>query len=749
LDLLTTVVASNVDNSNGNQDRPSVPQRGYERYSVPIPIVATYTERDSLSRKLVRRLQRPFRGTELAHGVAVIGLGGTGKTQLVLRYIEKHKAAYDAVFWIDAQNEGTARSSFEHCCQQLNLPIQGHTDKKALHDSPFVHMFFHWLACRGKAQEWLVVVDGADDLTWAIRALIPKGRMGTVIVTSHDRDASTLLSEKSEIINVDAMTSIESWKLLRNVIDSQWSYVISKDTDDLLATTAEHLDKLPLAIDLVGRRIRTVARSRQVPCGSDGEESLKSILRDYLNDLKLHRRELLGDTRLSLTPSYQKTVWTVWETSLASLQKFERHPAQLLSLMAQLGGTDTHSDLFWGASSGLSTASEQLGIKIPSWLGEMLRLKDDGTWDHFVYREAVDILQRFGLVRPSPAGTTMHGLVKWRAAEDATSPEEWTWFLLFIVAVAVDLKRNFSMRIIEHLELDMLTHLPTTTDLIKRKTCLSGKGLVWAWMSISSFLEKQSRWTDCEELHEAVLSLHSSSLGEMHATTASSKLRLEELRARREKNERALEKRPRGGGYEKIAETGPALISWAELAVRNRRRSYGGLKPSYGEESKASYGGESSLSHRRPSKPSNGGLARMLGILDESQSVSDPNLKSRKSSRKVESKRPSRKERAQPLYATSINMAEMTVPDERQSKSDSAFQSKKSSNILGSKRPSTKQRARPSYRAHSSSSETDSWDESDSESDRSMRSKNRVSLPEIRIFYAGLHALAAESSRNQ
>lgn len=553
-----------------------------------------------------------------------------GKTQLVLRYIEKHKATYDAVFWIDAQNEETARSSFEHCCQQLNLPTQGHTDKLALQDSPFVHMFFHWLACRGDGQEWLVVVDNAVDLTWGVRALIPKGRMGTVIVTSHDRDASTLLNEKSEVINVDFMTSDESRSLLMKAIDSQWSYENSKDTHALLKTTVEHLDNFPLAIDLAGRRIRTVARSRQVPCDSGYEERFKRILREYLDDLKLHRRELLGDTGLCWTTSYQKTVWTVWETSLASLQKFERYnPVQLLSLMARLGGIVIQIQLFEQASSGLSTASEQLGIEIPPWLGEMLKLKDDGSWDDFVYREAVGVLQRFGLVRPLQGfnpGVAMLGLVKWRAAEEAASSEEWTWFLVFVVAVCLD---GLALSQRPHSPTlggpYMLIHLPTTTDLIKKKTCLSDKALASAWMSISSFLETESRWSDCEELHEAVLSLHLDSLGERHAITALSKLRLDELRVRRGKSEfperaqkmrsrgkedetiaqkgpllskrlldellvrrgksereRAQKKRTDGEGFEPVAETGPALAPCSKsLAVRDKSRSTGKSKPLY------------------------------------------------------------------------------------------------------------------------------------------------------------------------
>ncbi|KAK3614257.1 hypothetical protein LTR56_027370 [Elasticomyces elasticus] len=52
--------------------------------SVPFTTFTTYTERSGLSAQLEEKLCQPCRGKKLAHAVTVTGLGGTGKTQLVL-----------------------------------------------------------------------------------------------------------------------------------------------------------------------------------------------------------------------------------------------------------------------------------------------------------------------------------------------------------------------------------------------------------------------------------------------------------------------------------------------------------------------------------------------------------------------------------------------------------------------------------------------------------------------------------------
>jgi KaiC/GvpD/RAD55 family RecA-like ATPase len=87
---------------------------------VPLATVSTYADRPELSKELEEKLSKTH-GTGLAHAAAVVGIGGTGKTQLVLHYIEKHKAEYDPVLWIDVRTKETARSSYERCCRELGL----------------------------------------------------------------------------------------------------------------------------------------------------------------------------------------------------------------------------------------------------------------------------------------------------------------------------------------------------------------------------------------------------------------------------------------------------------------------------------------------------------------------------------------------------------------------------------------------------------------------------------------------------
>lgn len=80
--------------------------------SVPVTTVSTYIERPYLSEERKVKLEKRHGGAGLAYAAAVTGLGGTGKTQLVLRYIEGHEEEYDTVLWIDVRSEETARLSY-------------------------------------------------------------------------------------------------------------------------------------------------------------------------------------------------------------------------------------------------------------------------------------------------------------------------------------------------------------------------------------------------------------------------------------------------------------------------------------------------------------------------------------------------------------------------------------------------------------------------------------------------------------
>lgn len=138
------------------------------------------------------------------------GLGGTGKTQLALRFIEEHEEEYDTVLWIDVRGQKTARSSHERCYRALGLAVDAPTNDGPLQDVPAVQAALSWLRGRMPDKRWLVVVDNEDDLSWDVCSIFPQGRAGTLILASQDAQASRLLGGRTPLVKVDARESGEA-----------------------------------------------------------------------------------------------------------------------------------------------------------------------------------------------------------------------------------------------------------------------------------------------------------------------------------------------------------------------------------------------------------------------------------------------------------------------------------------------------------------------------------------------------------
>jgi hypothetical protein len=107
---------------------------------------------------------------------------------LALRYVEDHRKEYGPIFWIDARSPETVRSSFELCAAALLLPVDKASGQAAfLEHSPAVVSVLRWLRAREESdKEWLVVIDNADDVSWHLDAIVPRGLRGNVIITQVD-----------------------------------------------------------------------------------------------------------------------------------------------------------------------------------------------------------------------------------------------------------------------------------------------------------------------------------------------------------------------------------------------------------------------------------------------------------------------------------------------------------------------------------------------------------------------------------
>jgi len=480
--------------------------------SVPFATAPTFTERPQLSQELLERLGKAH-GTGLAHATAVIGLGGTGKTQLVLRYIEERQENYDTIFWIDVQSEETARSSYERCCRMAGLPIEAATDDVPLHYTPAVQAVLSWLDSKGEDKRWLVVLDHADDLSWDVGGIVPKGKAGTVIVTSQDSQAARLLGGRTPAVRVDAMEPEEAVRLVANYFDKSLCY--GDSCRILIEEITECLDRLAFAMDLAGTRV-------QVDVENGG--NLATALHHYLADYRRSKDELLRDEEFASISTYKKTVWTAWETSLASLRRAEDrqsniYPIQLLRFATMLDRANVQDELFRLASVGLQEACRRLDIKTPAWMQGLLDRGDDDRWDDFSYRATVKLLLRYGLVRPIAEpwnGITMHGLVGWRASVGMDREQYWRLYLAFISAICARLSlKTYN----GHFRRHVLVHFPANMELLKNEVGLKAEGLWCLWTNLGSVLYEEGKWNEAEELQVKVMEARSRVLGEEHPDT--------------------------------------------------------------------------------------------------------------------------------------------------------------------------------------------------------------------------------------
>lgn len=195
---------------------PIASQRQHLRYSVPLETVHSYTERHGLSSAIEEKLRKCHESNSVLHALAIYGLGGTGKTQLALKYIEGHKNDYNPILWIDAKDPKTVRSSFEQCAAELQLSVDiASTQESALADSTTVRAVLRWLWDRKESDDkWLVVFDNADDISWGLNKVLPKGRRGNIIITSQDNQLPRLFKSGCETLRVDIMEPLEAKALL-------------------------------------------------------------------------------------------------------------------------------------------------------------------------------------------------------------------------------------------------------------------------------------------------------------------------------------------------------------------------------------------------------------------------------------------------------------------------------------------------------------------------------------------------------
>ncbi|KAJ7815459.1 hypothetical protein B0H13DRAFT_2293374 [Mycena leptocephala] len=287
------------------------------------------------------------------HVSVLYGLGGAGKTQTGLKFVEESSrlGRFSTVFFIDTSTLGTLKLSFQGLAVAMHA---GDTTEHAL----------QWLITQ--RTEWLLLFNNADNTGIDLQQFMPRCSHGSILITTrnpalcvHAPDSHYRLSDMEEADAVEL--------LLRSSL------------------TEYSPEKKQIAREIV----QAGAYISKTSVG----------LERYLDLYMQHRARLLKEKPAQTQDGYAFTVYTTWEISFKCLSK----PAvQLLQLCSFLHHEGINETIF-------SRAIHYKGIE----LGELGPTTEDlrdareflaqfvapsGTWIHLTFEEVMAEIQGYSLI---------------------------------------------------------------------------------------------------------------------------------------------------------------------------------------------------------------------------------------------------------------------------------------------------------------------------------------------------------------
>ncbi|KAN0085314.1 P-loop containing nucleoside triphosphate hydrolase protein [Elaphomyces granulatus] len=299
---------------------------------IPSSTVPFRRDRDFVHRETLSEIQT--RCSQPASRVALVGLGGVGKSQLAIEYsYQVRESSPDMwVFWVHASSAARFQEGYRKIAQRVKI---AGWDNPAANILQLVH---NWL-CDEANGRWFMVIDNADDasvllhpvhesrvgdnsikaaLSETLSEYLPQSQNGSILVTSRSQDvAFRITGDTSDIIPVDPMDERVAVDLLRKKLRGDFD---ENDAKRLLHA----LDYMPLAISQAAAFI--------------SQRSPHTTLSKYLQDLQksdTDRAKLLNkhviDTRRDGKAS--NSIIATWQISFENICKERPSASRLLSLM--------------------------------------------------------------------------------------------------------------------------------------------------------------------------------------------------------------------------------------------------------------------------------------------------------------------------------------------------------------------------------------------------------------------------------
>ena len=487
---LGTLSRTNIDLSDPEQDL---------RYHVPSVQVSRFVGREVALVDMSQKLAPPAEPVASPRVAVALGMGGVGKTQLVLEYCRRAFTSrrFSAVFWADASTP----TALSHSFASISDFLPG--GRKAFVDIAARISFAK--TTLGRCDEpWLFVYDNFDQpgtfRKTPIQDYFPIGANGAIVVISRHAEAQRL----GPTIQLETMSEDEGLDLLLRRSGLEF------DPQNMLEgrNIVQRLGCLPLAIDQAGAYIS--ARNLGLQPFIDHYNERKMAVLKHTPEIWEYKKRL-GDA----VDDSALNVFTTWEMSfqqvgIDDVQKYKK--THFLTVAAFLDNQDVSEDLF--------RINFESSRYPPDWMDIF---STDSEWDKYKFEDVLVELRNLSLIQSLDQRNqeicrfSLHPLVQdWlKLRRNDLSRQRFTKETIFMLTTYL------SESHIDHYSLDTrqvtLSHLDACikndSEYLQEGDNLGTGSFRLSATRFASFYKRQARYKESKTLCQRVLDATEKELG--------------------------------------------------------------------------------------------------------------------------------------------------------------------------------------------------------------------------------------------
>ncbi|PYI16152.1 TPR-like protein [Aspergillus violaceofuscus CBS 115571] len=303
-------------------ERPETPPHPLS--TVPFRRDPDFVDRGTLLDQIREKCSAP------ASRIALVGLGGVGKSQLAIEYCYQVRENFPNtwVFWVHTSNAARFEQGFREIADRVKIP--GRKDPKA----DVFQLVRDWLSDERKGK-WILVLDNVDDDEFLNKAApgdsvsttgkalidyIPQSPNGFLIITSRSAAVASRIVEPSDIIAIGPMHKTDARLLFQKKLDVQQN-LAGDEVEELVAA----LEYMPLAIvqaaSYIRYRLPRFSVSQYLKLFQKSDRRKLSLLDNEGGHLRRDREA-------------HNSIMITWQITFDHMRQTRPSAADLLSLMS-------------------------------------------------------------------------------------------------------------------------------------------------------------------------------------------------------------------------------------------------------------------------------------------------------------------------------------------------------------------------------------------------------------------------------